>query len=162
LNITGSDGHCCTAKIQDPPQEEDDYSADDYDSYPSSEGEEEEEEDTELEAEPQHQQQPRRRQKPRRRQQTQQKQVDDDESLDYQILSDSEDDGSRAMQPFGARAMRGEIQGGETNQGMQMAEKKGSSLDDDEGLKLKLELNLDIEVELKASIHGDLTLSLLS
>ncbi|KAI9376318.1 hypothetical protein BJX61DRAFT_490993 [Aspergillus egyptiacus] len=34
--------------------------------------------------------------------------------------------------------------------------------DEDTGLKLRLELNLDIEVELKARIHGDLTLALLS
>ncbi|KAE8138601.1 hypothetical protein BDV38DRAFT_281905 [Aspergillus pseudotamarii] len=33
---------------------------------------------------------------------------------------------------------------------------------EDTGLKLRLDLNLDIEVELKASIHGDLTLALLS
>jgi hypothetical protein len=38
--------------------------------------------------------------------------------------------------------------------------KKGT-LDDQEGLKLKLEANLEVEVELKASIRGDLTLSLL-
>lgn len=36
-----------------------------------------------------------------------------------------------------------------------------SKLDDTDGLKLKLEANLDVEVELKASIRGDLTLSLL-
>jgi hypothetical protein len=30
-----------------------------------------------------------------------------------------------------------------------------------DGLKLSLEANLDIEIELKASIRGDLTLSLL-
>jgi len=36
-----------------------------------------------------------------------------------------------------------------------------SKLDDTDGLKLKLEANLDVEIELKASIRGDLTLSLL-
>lgn len=36
-----------------------------------------------------------------------------------------------------------------------------SKLKDTEGLKLSLEANLDIEIELKASIRGDLTLSLL-
>jgi hypothetical protein len=35
-----------------------------------------------------------------------------------------------------------------------------SALKDTEGLKLSLEANLDIEIELKASIRGDLTLSL--
>jgi hypothetical protein len=33
-------------------------------------------------------------------------------------------------------------------------------LDDTDGLKLKLEANLEIEIELKASLRGDLTLSL--
>jgi hypothetical protein len=63
-----------------------------------------------------------------------------------------------------ARAMRGEIpmRGTDPNQPYKMpaeAEKKGS-LDDKDGLKLKIEANLDIEIELKASIRGDLTLSL--
>ena len=35
-----------------------------------------------------------------------------------------------------------------------------SELKDQDGLKLTLEANLDIEIELKASIRGDLTLSL--
>jgi hypothetical protein len=64
-----------------------------------------------------------------------------------------------------ARAMRGEIpmRGTDPNQPYRMptqAEKKGS-LDEQDGLKLKLEANLDVEIELKASIRGDLTLSLL-
>jgi len=63
-----------------------------------------------------------------------------------------------------ARAMRGEIpmRGTDPNQPYRMptqAEKKGS-LDEQDGLKLKLEANLDVEIELKASIRGDLTLSL--
>jgi len=63
-----------------------------------------------------------------------------------------------------ARAMRGEIpmRGTDPNQPYKMpteAEKKGG-LDESEGLKLTLEANLDIEIELKASIRGDLTLSL--
>ncbi len=66
-----------------------------------------------------------------------------------------------------ARAMRGEIpmRGTNPNQPYRMPEQKmgggGNSLDDQEGLKLKLEANLEIEIELKASIRGDLTLSLL-
>jgi len=65
-----------------------------------------------------------------------------------------------------ARAMRGEIpmRGTNPNQPDRMptdAEKKGS-LDESEGLKLTLEANLEIEIELKASIRGDLTLSLFS
>ena len=39
-------------------------------------------------------------------------------------------------------------------------EESSSKLDEQEGLKLTLEANLDIEIELKASIRGDLTLSL--
>jgi hypothetical protein len=63
-----------------------------------------------------------------------------------------------------ARAMRGEIpmRGTDPNQPYYMPkEKYKSSLDDTDGLKLKLEANLDIEIELKASLRGDLTLSLL-
>lgn len=62
-----------------------------------------------------------------------------------------------------ARAMRGEIpmRGTDPNQPYRMpAEKYQSKLDDTDGLKLKLEANLDIEIELKASLRGDLTLSL--
>ncbi|KAJ4356311.1 uncharacterized protein N0V89_004342 [Didymosphaeria variabile] len=63
-----------------------------------------------------------------------------------------------------ARAMRGEIpmRGSDPNQPYRMPEEKQkSSLDDTDGLKLKLDANLEIEIELKASIRGDLTLSLL-
>jgi hypothetical protein len=64
-----------------------------------------------------------------------------------------------------ARAMRGEIpmRGTDPSQPYMMEKQaeKGSSLDEQEGLKLKLEANLEIEIELKASIRGDLTLSLL-
>jgi len=67
-----------------------------------------------------------------------------------------------------ARAMRGEIpvRGSNPNQPYYMPKKEfgketGKSLDQDEGLKLTLEANLDVEIELKASIRGDLTLSLL-
>lgn len=63
-----------------------------------------------------------------------------------------------------ARAMRGEIpmRGTNPNQPYRMPpqEKQGGGLDDTDGLKLKLEANLDVEIELKASIRGDLTLSL--
>jgi hypothetical protein len=64
-----------------------------------------------------------------------------------------------------ARAMRGEIpmRGTDPNQPYRMPEKaaKSGGLDEQDGLKLKLEANLEIEIELKASIRGDLTLSLL-
>ncbi|KAF2497854.1 hypothetical protein BU16DRAFT_456457 [Lophium mytilinum] len=64
-----------------------------------------------------------------------------------------------------ARAMRGEIpmRGADPNQPYRMEEKAKPSggLDEQDGLKLKLEANLEIEIELKASIRGDLTLSLL-
>ncbi|KIW06457.1 hypothetical protein, variant [Verruconis gallopava] len=62
-----------------------------------------------------------------------------------------------------ARAMRGEIpmRGTDPNQPYRMpTEKYKSKLDDTDGLKLKLEANLDVEIELKASLRGDLTLSL--
>lgn len=62
-----------------------------------------------------------------------------------------------------ARAMRGEIpmRGTDPNQPRYMPqEKKEGGLADQEGLKLTLEANLDVEIELKASIRGDLTLSL--
>jgi hypothetical protein len=62
-----------------------------------------------------------------------------------------------------ARAMRGEIpmRGTDPNQPYYMPqEKKKSALDETDGLKLKLEANLEIEIELKASLRGDLTLSL--
>lgn len=62
-----------------------------------------------------------------------------------------------------ARAMRGEIpmRGTDPNQPYRAEpEKKKGSLEDQDGLKLTLEANLEIEIELKASIRGDLTLSL--
>jgi len=60
-----------------------------------------------------------------------------------------------------ARAMRGEIpmRGTNPNQPYIMPDEKANKMDQD-GLKLTLEANLDIEIELKASIRGDLTLSL--
>ncbi|KAF2190725.1 hypothetical protein K469DRAFT_391460 [Zopfia rhizophila CBS 207.26] len=63
-----------------------------------------------------------------------------------------------------ARAMRGEIpmRGTDPNQPYRVEPQKGKSeLDEQDGLKLKLEANLEVEIELKASIRGDLTLSLL-
>jgi len=62
-----------------------------------------------------------------------------------------------------ARAMRGEIplRGTDPNQPYQIDTKQaGSDLKNQDGLKLTLEANLEIEIELKASIRGDLTLSL--
>ena len=67
-----------------------------------------------------------------------------------------------------ARAMRGEIpmRGAAPQQDLsttQQGKKEGSGdIMDQDGLKLRLELNLDIEIELKASIHGDLTLAIMS
>ncbi|EMC95389.1 hypothetical protein BAUCODRAFT_72211 [Baudoinia panamericana UAMH 10762] len=64
-----------------------------------------------------------------------------------------------------ARAMRGEIpmRGSNPKQPYYATPQSGggSELKDTEGLKLTLEANLEIEIELKASIRGDLTLSLL-
>jgi hypothetical protein len=61
-----------------------------------------------------------------------------------------------------ARAMRGEIPMRGTNPNEPDVQQKGSGSDlkDQDGLKLTLEANLEIEIELKASIRGDLTLSL--
>jgi hypothetical protein len=66
-----------------------------------------------------------------------------------------------------ARAMRGEIplRGSDPRQPKYQPEDKrevfgGGKAGDTDGLKLSLEANLDIEIELKASIRGDLTLSL--
>ncbi|ORY06235.1 hypothetical protein BCR34DRAFT_519073 [Clohesyomyces aquaticus] len=64
-----------------------------------------------------------------------------------------------------ARAMRGEIpmRGTDPNQPYQLdpGQAGKSKMDEQDGLKLTLEANLEIEIELKASIRGDLTLSLL-
>ncbi|KAF2839585.1 hypothetical protein M501DRAFT_953213 [Patellaria atrata CBS 101060] len=64
-----------------------------------------------------------------------------------------------------ARAMRGEIpmRGTDPKQPYRMEpqEKKSGGLDETDGLKLKLDVNLEVEIELKASLRGDLTLSLL-
>jgi hypothetical protein len=65
-----------------------------------------------------------------------------------------------------ARAQRGEIpmRGGGQPQNLPQQQGKGGSSDilAQNGLKLRLELNLDIEIELKASIHWDLTLAVMS
>jgi hypothetical protein len=64
-----------------------------------------------------------------------------------------------------ARADRGEIpmRGSNPDQPYykKPPKKEASLLDETDGLKLKLDANLDVEIELKASIRGDLTLSLL-
>ncbi|KAK0979619.1 hypothetical protein LTR91_012525 [Friedmanniomyces endolithicus] len=63
-----------------------------------------------------------------------------------------------------ARARRGEIpvrgSNGQQPYYMTPEPQSGSALKDQEGLKLSLEANLEIEIELKASIRGDLTISL--
>lgn len=66
-----------------------------------------------------------------------------------------------------ARAMRGEIplRGSDPRQPKYQPEDQrekfgGGAAGDTDGLKLSLEANLDIEIELKASIRGDLVLSL--
>jgi hypothetical protein len=64
-----------------------------------------------------------------------------------------------------ARAMRGEIplRGSDPRQPKYMPKTTmggGGDLKDQDGLKLTLEANLEIEIELKASIRGDLTISL--
>ena len=56
------------------------------------------------------------------------------------------------------------MRGGGQPQNLPQQQGKGGSSDilAQDGLKLRLELNLDIEIELKASIHGDLTLAVMS
>jgi hypothetical protein len=64
-----------------------------------------------------------------------------------------------------ARAQRGDIPmpGSGRPQNLPQKQDKGDSdILAQDGLKLRLELNLDIEIELKASIHGDLTLAVMS
>jgi hypothetical protein len=64
-----------------------------------------------------------------------------------------------------ARAQRGEIPmrgGGQPQHLLQKQDKGDSDILAKDGMKLRLELNLDIEVELKANIHGDLTLAIIS
>ncbi|KAF2432046.1 hypothetical protein EJ08DRAFT_648432 [Tothia fuscella] len=65
-----------------------------------------------------------------------------------------------------SRAMRGEVpmRGTGPNQPYKTPTEAGNmgSLDKQDGLKLRIEANLDIELELKASIRGDITLSLFS
>lgn len=70
---------------------------------------------------------------------------------------DHKDTGAKAqrLEPFGGKIIR-EIQAFSDNTCFLQSELK-----DTDGLKLSLEANLDIEIELKASIRGDLTLSLL-
>lgn len=63
-----------------------------------------------------------------------------------------------------ARAQRGEIpmRGGGQPQNLPQKDEKSTDILAQDGLKVRLELNLDIEIELKASIHGDLTLAVMS
>jgi hypothetical protein len=55
-----------------------------------------------------------------------------------------------------------EALGGLLKKGGNEGEKEGEDPGENEQLRLRLDLNLDIEVQLKAKIHGDLTLGLLS
>ncbi|BCS29731.1 uncharacterized protein APUU_80034A [Aspergillus puulaauensis] len=89
------------------------------------------------------------------------------------MISEDDDvqDESKAMQPYeGRRAQElsnkeaSPAQAGERiqKQDQQQGEQVQGKEKEDTGLKLRLDLNLDIEVDLKASIHGDITLALLS
>ncbi|KAF2829836.1 hypothetical protein CC86DRAFT_175641 [Ophiobolus disseminans] len=59
-----------------------------------------------------------------------------------------------------ARAMRGEIPMRGTHPTEAPPRDESNDLKNQDGLKLTLEANLEIEIELKASIRGDITLSL--
>ncbi|CAI7621613.1 unnamed protein product [Penicillium glandicola] len=77
---------------------------------------------------------------------------EDDYGSDEYEYSDDE-----AMQPYSNENSDFKPSGG-----MDVLHKEEKSMLDEEGMKLRLELNLEIEVELKARIHGDLTIALIS
>ncbi|CAG8035823.1 unnamed protein product [Penicillium salamii] len=130
--------------VQDDLSDGEDYdSADDY---------------TDEESEEEIPQAQKKKQLQRRKQPVQQD--DDDEYTDeddYDEYDYSDDSGDDAMQPYSKQNSSFKPNGG-----MDVLHKEEPSMLDQEGMKLRLELNLEIEVELKARIHGDLTLALIS
>jgi len=104
----------------------------------------------------------------------------EEEDEPQQNLNDPKPQDTTEMQPFErikppsesmdgpvtyARAQRGEIPmrgGGQPQNPPQKQDSGAGDVLAQDGLKLRLELNLDIEIELKASIHGDLTLAVMS
>ncbi|KAL4971603.1 hypothetical protein BDW66DRAFT_145782 [Aspergillus desertorum] len=98
-----------------------------------------------------------------------------DEGDDYYDNDDADedeedDDQGKAMQAYkpNGQSISSRDQGGVNtrqkinNGNISRAPDSKKTIDDQDGLKLKLDVNLDIEVELKARIHGDLTLALLT
>ncbi|KAL4989556.1 hypothetical protein BDW68DRAFT_156579 [Aspergillus falconensis] len=93
-----------------------------------------------------------------------------DEGDDYYDDDEDDEDQGKAMQaykpngqPISSRDQGGVNMSQKINNGnISRAPDSKKTIDDQDGLKLKLDVNLDIEVELKARIHGDLTLALLS
>ncbi|OJI96583.1 hypothetical protein ASPVEDRAFT_35976 [Aspergillus versicolor CBS 583.65] len=88
----------------------------------------------------------------------------DDFSDEYEDDYDDEEDDDQAQEDTSGKAVQARRRPGQTisSKDKPPAVKQKKGIDDEEGLKLKLDINLDIEVELKARIHGDLTLALLS
>jgi len=90
---------------------------------------------------------------------------EDDYASDEYDDDDYSDDGDdlvkgKSMQPYN---QQGSMDMSQANGGMNVAPRKEEkSIMDEEGMKLRLELNLEIEIELKARIHGDLTIALMS
>ncbi|CAG8414483.1 unnamed protein product [Penicillium salamii] len=131
------------------PVQEDLSDGEDYDSADDYTDEESEEEIPQAQ---------KKKQLQRRKQPVQQD--DDDEYTDeddYDEYDYSDDSGDDAMQPYSKQNSSFKPNGG-----MDVLHKEEPSMLDQEGMKLRLELNLEIEVELKARIHGDLTLALIS
>ncbi|CAG7923636.1 unnamed protein product [Penicillium olsonii] len=131
------------------PVQEDLSDGEDYDSADDYTDEESEEEIPQTQ---------KKKQLQRRKQPVQQDSEDEytDED-DYDEYDYSDDDGDDAMQPYSKQNSSFKPNGG-----MDVLHKDEPSMLDQEGMKLRLELNLEIEVELKARIHGDLTLALIS
>ncbi|KAJ5920311.1 hypothetical protein N7516_011169 [Penicillium verrucosum] len=140
--------------IQEDLSDGEDYdSADDYtDDYTDEEYEEV--------PQPQTQKGKQLQKKPLPKQKQPVQQYDDDEYTDGSEYGSDEyeySDDDEAVQPYS-----NENSNFKPNGGMDVLHKKEKSMLDEEGMKLRLELNLEIEVELKARIHGDLTLALMS
>jgi len=104
-------------------------------------------------------QQLQRRQQSQKQDELEEYSDDDDYSDEYDDeYSDDDVIQGKSMQPYNQRRSDDKHPSG----GMNVIDQKQPNMLDEEGMKLRLELNLEIEIELKARIHGDLTLALMS
>ncbi|KAL3463421.1 hypothetical protein BJX64DRAFT_257269 [Aspergillus heterothallicus] len=87
---------------------------------------------------------------------------DDYDYSDDDYYDDDEEDDGQGDQALQTISSKDQVNRPIQNSSISRAEGSKKSIDDEEGLKLKVDVNLDIEIELKARIHGDLTLALLS